>query len=373
MNKKMIFLFGWLVLFPLSLSADQVVFTNGDRLTGTVLRSDSETLSFLSDVAGEIRVPWVAVGELTARQPMVLTLRDGSMVAGTVRFANGGIEIVTEDSSRRMAPLSQIESLRTEEEQQEFHRERERIRNPRWNELWEGALDAGLSTSRGNSDTLTVSSGLNAARTTLNDRLSTYLTLLFSENSTTGAPLRTANTVQGGFRYDRNIRRRFFSFGFTDLEFDELKDLDLRTVVGGGLGWYAKQAERVRLALFSGGSFNQENFSSGVTRRSAEGLAGQELSYRLSSRVKFTERGIAYANLSDPGEYRLTLDGSLVTRISGRFGWHVTVSDRFLSNPILGTRKNDLLLTTGVRLTFGEESSARFQARLPDVVKGGQD
>jgi hypothetical protein len=30
----------------------------------------------------------------------------------------------------------------------------------------------------------------------------------------------------------------------------------------------------------------------------------------------------------------------------------VTASDRFLSNPIPGRQKNDLLLTTGVRVNF---------------------
>jgi hypothetical protein len=98
-------------------------------------------------------------------------------------------------------------------------------------------------------------------------------------------------------------------------------------------------------------------------------LLGEELTFRLSDRVEFIERGAAFASLADAGEYRLTLDSSLVTRINNRFSWHITVSDRYLSNPVLGAQKNDLLLTTGVRMTFGEEPAAKFEAQTPEVLQ----
>jgi len=37
----------------------------------------------------------------------------------------------------------------------------------------------------------------------------------------------------------------------------------------------------------------------------------------------------------------------------------VTVSDRFQSNPLPGIKKNDLLLTTGIRVTFGDTDSKK--------------
>jgi hypothetical protein len=35
-------------------------------------------------------------------------------------------------------------------------------------------------------------------------------------------------------------------------------------------------------------------------------------------------------------------------------GLHVTASDRFLSNPVQGRQRNDLLISTGFRLTFAK-------------------
>jgi hypothetical protein len=37
-----------------------------------------------------------------------------------------------------------------------------------------------------------------------------------------------------------------------------------------------------------------------------------------------------------------------------RRSWQIIFSDRFLSDPLPGLKKNDLLLSTGLRLTFGK-------------------
>jgi hypothetical protein len=41
------------------------------------------------------------------------------------------------------------------------------------------------------------------------------------------------------------------------------------------------------------------------------------------------------------------------TAISKWLGWQFSFNDYFLSNPPTGIKSNDLLLSTGLRLTFG--------------------
>jgi hypothetical protein len=59
-----------------------------------------------------------------------------------------------------------------------------------------------------------------------------------------------------------------------------------------------------------------------------------------------------FPNLTDTGEYRVNFDLGAVTTIKKWLGWQVTASDRFLSNPLFGRQRNDLLLSTGLRLSF---------------------
>ena len=49
---------------------------------------------------------------------------------------------------------------------------------------------------------------------------------------------------------------------------------------------------------------------------------------------------------------RVSLDSSAAHKLSNWLSWQATLSNRYLSNPPGGREKNDLLFTTGLRLTF---------------------
>ena len=89
-------------------------------------------------------------------------------------------------------------------------------------------------------------------------------------------------------------------------------------------------------------------------RSSAEAQAGQTLVHRFSPRVSWAEQLFFFPNLTNGGEYRVNFDTTLVTDISRGIGWQITLSDRYLSNPPPGFEKNDLLLTTGLKIKLGE-------------------
>ncbi len=146
--------------------------------------------------------------------------------------------------------------------------------------------------------------------------------------------------------------RKTSVFGFTDLEFDEFQALDLRVVAGGGLDYELIRGESTTLDLSAGGSINKEFFSDNRTRESGEALLGQELKQRLLKVTTLEEKLSVYANLSERGEYRVNLDVGTVTRLNRYLSFQLTISNRYLSNPIAGKKKNDILFTTGLRVTF---------------------
>lgn len=369
MNKHLRFLLVVILWHSAPVAADEVKFTNGDRLTGNFVRSDARTLTLKSVVAGEVTVPWNKVEEVTIGEPFHVTVKGGRVLSGSLHISAAQVEVRTATGEVVTVPLAEVEAIRSEAGEQAYRKEQARLDNPGWRDFWSGSADAGISAARGNAETLTLSTGARAARTTVNDRLSTRFTLLFAENNTTGVSVRTANAVRGGVRYERNLNDRIFAFGFTDLEFDEFKELDLRTVFGGGVGWRVWRTNRLSLAVFSGASFNREIFSTGVTRKTGEGLVGQEIRFQLSSRTELRGRAVAYPNLSNLGTYRFTFDGSVVTKLNNWLSWQVTVSDRFLSDPVAGTQRNDMLLTTGLRFSLGKEAGGRFRVQVPKVIQ----
>ena len=355
MHKVVAFLILTCGMLSADVLADQINLKNGDRLSGTILKSDKESLSIKSEFVGEVKVQWPAIEAISSDQPLYITLKDGQIIVGTVATIQGRIEVETTQAGKVTISKEAIELIRSKEEQTAYQAQIDRLRHPKLSDFWSGLVDAGLSVTRGNAETTTFALSMQAARTTPRDRLSVYAASLLAKNKdkTTDETVTIAKALRGGLRYDFNLSERLFAFALTDLEHDKFQQLDLRLVLGGGLGFHAKKTERTRVDLFGGGSLNQEYFSTGLSRKSGEILMGEELSHKLSKSTSLSERLVFYPNLSEGGEYRTTFDMAAVTRLGRSLSWQVTLSDRYLSNPIPGIEKNDLLLTTGIRLTFG--------------------
>lgn len=83
-------------------------------------------------------------------------------------------------------------------------------------------------------------------------------------------------------------------------------------------------------------------------------VLGEEFDAKVNNRTTLTERFALYPNVSNTGDYRFQFDATAATKLKSWLGWQITYSDRYLSDPLTGLKKNDLLLLTGLRLTFGK-------------------
>jgi putative salt-induced outer membrane protein len=331
--------------------ADQITLKNGDRVTGKIVKTDGGKLIVTTDLLGDVSVDLAAVTNITTDQPLYVTLEGGRTVSGAMTASENKVELRGTNANVVSVDRSAIKVIRSEAE----HLAYEESLNPGLLEGWSGGADVGLALTSGNSDTTNLAIGLSATRETSNDKTSIYAASIYNRDSTDGESRTIANTVRGGVRYDRDINRKFFGYGFTDLEHNGLQDLTLRFVLGGGIGYHAIRNERTELDLLGGLAWNREYFKGDFNdRSSAEAQIGQTLAHRFSSRVSFKEQLFIFPNLTNGGEYRVNFDASLITDISRRIGWQLTLSDRYLSNPPFGFEKNDLLLTTGLKIKLGK-------------------
>ena len=60
------YVFAFLFLTVISVLADQVTLKNGDRLTGSITKSDDQTLVIKTDYAGEVTVKFDAIQDITS-------------------------------------------------------------------------------------------------------------------------------------------------------------------------------------------------------------------------------------------------------------------------------------------------------------------
>lgn len=72
------------------LKADTVILKNGDRISGSVLRQQADTLEFETSYAGTLSITWSEVADLQLDEPVEVLLEDESVVTVS-RIRNGRI------------------------------------------------------------------------------------------------------------------------------------------------------------------------------------------------------------------------------------------------------------------------------------------
>ncbi len=330
--------------------ADQVTMKNGDRLSGTIVKSDAKNLVMKTEFAGDVTISWDAVTAITSTTPLHFALKDGQTVVGTVTTTpEGRFTIATKETGAVTAARDSVVAIRSDQEQAEA----DRYNNPRLTDLWTGFLDLGYANTHGNVNTSTFSLSTNAIRATTRDKITAYYTSVFSNTNASGTKLTTANAKRGGVSYSLNVRPKWFVFGSVDLESDQFQSLDLRFVPAGGAGYHAIKSPSTALDLDLGASANREFFSTGLNRNAFAILVGQELDHRLNGAMTLHEKLFFYPE-PDGGNYRINFDTTAAATIRKWLSWQFTVSDRYLSAPLPGRKANDILLTTGLRITFAK-------------------
>lgn len=364
----LLYLFG--LLCCSSLFADQITLKNGDRLTGTILKSDSKLLVIKTEVAGEVSVQWAAIDSITSTQPLHVGLSGGQIVVGPVATSEGRIQVATPTSGTVTMAKDSVQVIRSDSEQAAYDAEIERLRHPRLTDFWGGTLDTGLSLTRGNSATVNYTISAKAVRDTSRDKITVYTTAIYGTNQNVSPSQTIAHEIRGGIRADVNFTDRWFVFGLTDFDSNQLQHLDLQNVIAGGVGYHVIKTLKTTLDLFGGAGYNQRYFSAftlpnptpppptttfpAVTQRNASAVAGEELNTKLSSRTTFGENFSLYPGIGGPGGYRFTFNTFASTKLKNWLGWQVTFSDNYISNPPFSVKSNDLLLSTGLRLTLGK-------------------
>jgi putative salt-induced outer membrane protein len=297
-----------------------------------------------------VTVAWEQVATIKSDAPLNVVLPDGKTVQATLQTSEGKVEL--KETRQTLAP-AEVVTIRNAEEQRAY----ERLLRPGWGELWAGTATIGLAGTQGNAQTRTFTMALNAARATNTDKISLYFSAVKASAMVNRVNAGTAQAVRGGWGYNHTISSRLFVNTFNDYEYDRFQDLDLRFVLGGGLGYSVWKGERGRMNFVGGAAYNREKFAPPspapeLTRNSAEAYWGEDCSYKLSAATSVVQGFRMFNNLSNTGQYRMNFDLGANTRLLKWLTWNLGFSDRYLSNPVSGRKANDILYTTGVGIAF---------------------
>jgi len=376
---------GLLLLLAIPAVADQIVLKNGDRLTGSIAKSDGKSLVIKTDYAGDVTVKFDAIQSLTSTGDLNVTV-GGKTAVGPVTTTGADVVVATKTAGPVEAPISSVTLLRSPAEQAAY----EKSLHPGLLEGWAGGANLGFALTAGNSETKNLNIGFNGTRTGFHDKLTLYETSIYA---TTGKlalqPIpsqTTANANSGGIRYDHDFAPRVFAFVNGDFFNNALQNLDLRYILGGGIGFHAIKTPNTTLDLLAGINYTHESFSDlaeTVTNpapppptitvlynhsdSSAALTVGDYFSHKLGKNSVFTQSFLLYPSFSQtniafpgapPDDVRIlrgAFNLGLVTKLHKWLGWQVTLADVFDNHPLASNppiERNDITLSTGLNFSF---------------------
>lgn len=231
-------------------AADQVDLTNGDRLTGTVVRKDGDQLVLNTAYAGEIKITWSNVVRVQTERPMSLVLSDQSLAQTR--------SIGQPPAAAQTAPSTSAEQPPTEEAVRpdaapSIPADSVAYINagPGVDVLgirWKGRINIGGSGNRGNNDTDALHVDGEAVARLQRERYTLNGTL--DRGKDRGMITKQNSRVSG--KYDLFIERTWYGYALATMEEDRFRDIDRRTTLGAGLGHQLFEDERTNLSIEGG-------------------------------------------------------------------------------------------------------------------------
>jgi hypothetical protein len=338
-----------------TLFADQVVLKNGDRLTGTITKSDDKTLIIKTEAAGDVTIQWGAIDLITSAKPLHVATKEGKTVSGPVTTSDGNLAVTTPSGGTETVPRADVTALRNDQEQAAY----EKSLHPTLWHAWNDSATLGFGLTGGNSETKNLALAFAGDRKTSHDEITMYANTVYTTNDAPGAvPGVTADTIQGGARYSRNFTKLLFGFVGADFQSDALQALNLRGIFGGGLGLHVINSKTTTFDLLGGLNYTHESYtftaaSPAYSDSFAALTLGEVFMHKLGASTVITESGYYYPEITyQTGQYRSTFNIGTVTKLSKWLGWQNAFGDIFVSNPPAGKKDNDLLLTTGLNVTI---------------------
>ncbi len=317
---------------------DVVVLDNGDRVTCEIKKLQRGKLSISTDASGTITLKWSHVVGLESTFLYQIELQSGERHIGRFDLPPevGKISVVGGQDQELVDVFRVVEMIP--------------IEATFWSRI-KGSVDAGYDFSQANSATTWSASATLGNRT---PRLETDISFSSNIKQQTGAE--NVNRQDLKVQVNRYFERRWFAAILGQGEKNESQSLDLRALVGGGVGRKVVQTNRSNIALVAGAAFSREKYQDRAEYDSNAELVvavGLETFRFDSPELDLSAGFVVLPNLLTKGRYRLQANGKARIEIFRDLYWSLSVYESFDSDPPSETsRRNDFGITTSLGWSF---------------------
>jgi hypothetical protein len=347
--------------------ADVLVLTNGDQLTGKLLGEANGTVTFHSDMAGDLTFTWDKIKSIRTSQKFAVIEQgqhitrktaDSSVAQGTVAIENDTVRVDGKEIAEKNAQY-----LVDEDSYQKQVRG-----NHGWGYGWGGSLTAGAADVQATQNSRTFTGAGTFIRTVPGvswmdprNRTTADFTAAYGSLSQPGAATTKTNILHADAEHDWFLSPRLYALVDTSFDHNYSQGLNLQQIYGGGLGFVLIKTPRQELDLKGDIHYERQNFgyTPGIVPPTAtpnKNLIGADVGdtymAKLAHGIVFNQGLVVTPAFNTPKAYSAVATAGLTFPVYKRLGFTLSALDDFLNDPAFGSKKNSFQFSAGLTYTL---------------------
>ena len=348
----------------LSQEPDVLIFTNGEKLIGHLNRSNGATVTFKSDMAGEVKVEWSKIKELHSSQRFAVIKKDieihrhpdpSTIPQGVLSMADQKLEV--NPGGGRAPQTIAVGDAAQVIDASDFQKD---IGNPGLLQDWKGAITGGASLVVSTQKSRTFTGGFHFIRAIpaadwLKPRNRTIFDFGAAYGKITQPGVEDVKTeiYHFGAERDEYISQRVFGFGQAAFDHNFSQGLDLQQDYGGGLGWAVFKNDTRELDLKGSITYIRQSFAQSKNNQNLIGATiAESYNRKFTHGILFVEQLAITPAFNNSSAYSAIGNAALTIPFYKRLNLSVGIVDSFLNDPPPGFKKNSFQFTTGVTYTL---------------------
>jgi len=336
------------LLAACTVAQERVWMKGGDRLSGKILEVKEDKLVLEAATGDTVNLSLEKILSIQSDRPLKLTLTDTTTILeGMLERREDGSAVVGGDN--KVMPLTDFRLVKSIEDPNA---------EPVEPDIWSGKFNASGFITGGNSREKSAH-----LDTVIEGRWThTRLTLEGGWDYGESEGTMTTRKSFGSLKGDWFFIEKAYAYARYRAENDKFQDLRIRHTMGAGLGYQVIETESTKFQIEAGASYVIERLDpimpQPVNRRVAntEGYAtadgAAKFRYTVTEGVTFSEDLLAYLNLGDQDDLRLSSKTALDVMLSSTLSLTLQVLWEFDNLPAQGRKRQDTRYLAGITYTF---------------------
>lgn len=164
--------------------------------------------------------------------------------------------------------------------------------------------------------------------------------------------LTSDNRMFGSLKTDWDFANRWYGYVLGGVGYDLVRKIDLKYEIGPGLGYHVLRLTNFAFNVESGANYQTQYFTDSTEIDSYYMRFAEDVTWKITPRIMWDQKVELFPRIEDLEQYRFRIESNLRFALLENLSLIFTVLDQYDTNPAQGVPPNTLQLTSSVGFKF---------------------